>query len=255
MPHKNDAPVALISGGTQGIGFATAELLLQQGWCVVVNGRNEKEGQKAVVKLRRNSSKVRFVQGDVSKVADCRRIVEETVSLFGGINALVTAAGYYEEELLQEVTEDSFDAMFGTNVKGTVFLCQAALPYIRKVKGSIVTISSDAGLQGNVACSVYGASKGAVVSFTKSLSLEMAPHGVRVNCVCPGDVDTSLVARQLAQSHQDIAQAREEMAQHYPMGRIGQPHEVGEVIAFLISEKASFVTGAAWTIDGGLTSW
>jgi len=106
-----------------------------------------------------------------------------------------------------------------------------------------------------VACSVYGASKGAVVSFTKSLSLEMAPHGVRVNCVCPGDVDTSLVARQLAQSHQDIAQAREEMAQHYPMGRIGQPHEVGEVIAFLISEKASFVTGAAWTIDGGLTSW
>jgi len=146
MPHKNDAPVALISGGTQGIGFATAELLLQQGWCVVVNGRNEKEGQKAVVKLRRNSSKVRFVQGDVSKVADCRRIVEETVSLFGGINALVTAAGYYEEELLQEVTEDSFDAMFGTNVKGTVFLCQAALPYIRKVNGSIVTISSDAGL-------------------------------------------------------------------------------------------------------------
>ena len=83
--------------------------------------------------------------------------------------------------------------MFGTNVKGTVFLCQAALPYLRQVKGSIVTVSSDAGLQGNVACSVYGASKGAIVSFTKSLSLEMAPHEVRVNCVCPGDVDTSLV--------------------------------------------------------------
>ena len=113
------------------------------------------------------------------------------MKLFGGVSALVTAAGYYEEELLADVTEAAFDEMFGTNVKGTVFLCQAALPYLRATKGSIVTVASDAGLQGNVACSVYGASKGAVVSFTKSLSLEMAPHNVRVNCVCPGDVDTS----------------------------------------------------------------
>lgn len=254
MPHKIDSPVALISGGTQGIGFATAELLLQQGWCVVINGRDEKAGQKSLCKLRRLSSKVRYVQGDVSKIEDCKRIVSETVQLFGGISALVTAAGFYEEKLLGDVTEESFDEMFGTNVKGTVFLCQAALPYLRRVKGSIVTISSDAGLQGNVACSVYGASKGAVVSFTKSLSLEMAPHGVRVNCVCPGDVDTSLVAKQLADS-QNIEQAKEEMAMHYPLGRIGKPHEIGEVIAFLLSDKASFVTGAAWTIDGGLTSW
>ena len=83
----------------------------------------------------------------------------------------------------------------------------------------------------------------------------MAPHGVRVNCVCPGDVDTSLVDKQIAQSHQDAVQAKEEMGQHYPLGRIAKPHEIGEVIAFLISSKASFVTGAAWTIDGGLTSW
>ena len=107
-----------------------------------------------------------------------------------------------------------------------------------------------------MACTVYGASKGAVVSFTKSLSLEMAPHRVRVNCVCPGDVDTSLVAKQLANEPSgDIMKAKEEMALHYPLGRIAQAKEVGEVIAFLISEKASFVTGAAWTVDGGLTSW
>ncbi|MDV5063819.1 SDR family oxidoreductase [Veillonella sp. YH-vei2232] len=255
MPHKTDMQVALISGGTSGIGMATAELLLKQGWCVVINGRHEKDGQRAALKLRRFSSKVRFVVGDVSKVDDCKRIVKQTVDMFGDISALVTAAGYYEEELLLDVTEQSFDEMFGTNVKGTVFLCQAALPYIRNTKGSIVTVSSDAGLQGNVACSVYGASKGAVVSFTKSLSLEMAPHGVRVNCVCPGDVDTSLVDKQIAQTNQDAEQAKEEMGQHYPLGRIGKPHEIGEVIAFLLSSKASFVTGAAWTIDGGLTSW
>ena len=256
MQKFSDNQVALISGGTSGIGFATAELLLKQGWCVVINGRNEWDGQEAVVKLRRISSKVRFVQGDVSKVMNCRRIVEDTIRLFGNLNALVTAAGYYEERLLEDVDEQNFDEMFGTNVKGTVFLCQAAAPYLKQVHGSIVIISSDAGLQGNVACTVYGASKGAVVSFTKSLSLEMAPHRVRVNCVCPGDVDTSLVAKQLANEPSgDIMKAKEEMALHYPLGRIAQPKEVGEVIAFLISEKASFVTGAAWTVDGGLTSW
>ena len=255
MPHKSDVQVALISGGTSGIGFATAKLLLKEGWCVVINGRNEKVGQKAKTKLRRYSSKVQYIQGDVSKIEDCQRIVKETVYLFGGVSALVTAAGYYEEELLADVTEAAFDEMFGTNVKGTVFLCQAALPYLRASKGSIVTIASDAGLQGNVACSVYGASKGAVVSFTKSLSLEMAPHSVRVNCVCPGDVDTSLVDKQIANANQDAAAAKAEMGQHYPLGRIAKPHEIGEVIVFLLSNKASFVTGAAWTIDGGLTSW
>lgn len=250
-----DGLVALISGGTQGIGYATAELLLKRGWYVMINGRDEMTAQKSLMKLRRISSKVRFAQGDVSKVEDCRRLVRETIERFGALTALVTAAGYYEEELLADVTETAFDDMFGTNVKGTVFLCQAALPYLRQSKGSIVTVSSDAGLQGNIACSVYGASKGAVISFTKSLSLEMAPHGVRVNCVCPGDVDTALVDKQIGQSGGDLAAAKEEMGQHYPLGRIGRPHEIGEVIAFLLSEKASFVTGAAWTIDGGLTSW
>ncbi len=108
MPHKSDVQVALISGGTSGIGFATAKLLLKEGWCVVINGRDEKSGQKAKMKLRRYSS-VQYIQGDVSKIEDCQRIVKETVKLFGGVSALVTAAGYYEEELLADVTEAAFD--------------------------------------------------------------------------------------------------------------------------------------------------
>lgn len=253
MSYENQ--VALISGGSSGIGFATAEQLLKDGWHVIINGRDEVRGQNAVVKLRRISSKVRFVQGDVSSVEECKRIVEEASSWYGPIKALVTAAGYYEEQLLEDVTEESFDEMVGTNVKGTIFLCQAVAPSLKKNKGSIVTIASDAGLQGNVACSVYGATKGAIVSFTKSLSLEMAVHSVRVNCVCPGDVDTPLVEKQMKMISGSEEEILHEMELNYPLGRIAKPSEVGHVIAFLLSDKASFVTGAAWTVDGGLTSW
>ena len=247
--------VALISGGSSGIGFSTAEQLLEQGWSVIINGRDEKRGQEAVLRLRRISAKVRFLRGDVSKVAECERIVEEAVRWYGPMNALVTAAGYYEERLLDDVTESFFDEMMGVNLKGTVFLCQAAAPYLRRTHGSIVTVSSDAGLQGNISCSIYGATKGAVISFTKSLSLELAIHKVRVNCVCPGDVDTPLMARQLERHSMNEGDMLREMAAHYPLGRIAKPEEVGNVIAFLLSDKASFVTGAAWTVDGGLTSW
>lgn len=250
-----EQPVALISGGSSGIGLATAEILLKKGWAVVINGRNEKRGEKAIVKLRHISSRVRFVAGDVSKVSDCAKIVNETIEWFNKIDAVITAAGYYEEALLENTNEENFDKMFDTNIKGTVFLCKEALPYLKKTKGSIVTISSDAGLQGNVACSIYGATKGAVVSFTKSLSLEMAIYGVRVNCVCPGDVDTPLVEKQLGDKYGEDSDEFLEMGTHYPLGRIAKAEEIANVIEFLVSDKASFVTGAAWTVDGGLTSW
>ena len=135
---------------------------------------------------------------------------------------------------------------------GTISLCRYALPYLKKSCGSIVTVSSDAGLQGNVACSIYGATKGAVVAFTKSLALEAAPHQVRVNCVCPGDVDTPLLEKQL---QADPALTRQALCEQYPLYRLAKPEEIGRTIAFLLSEDASFITAAALSVDGGLTSW
>ncbi|WP_308592212.1 SDR family oxidoreductase, partial [uncultured Megasphaera sp.] len=123
---------------------------------------------------------------------------------------------------------------------------------LRRRPGSIVTVSSDAGLQGNVACSIYGATKGAVVAFTKSLALEAAPHQIRVNCVCPGDVETPLLEAQLREHPETTRQA---MKEQYPLYRLARADEVAKAIAFLLSDDASFITAAALPVDGGLTSW
>ena len=134
-----------------------------------------------------------------------------------------------------------------------MFLTKYALPYLKEVKGNIVNVSSDAGLRGNFLCSLYCASKGAVTLYTKSLAIELAPYGVRVNCVCPGDILTPMTEEQLrpASSREEALQA---MASVYPLQRIGTAEEAAAVIAFLASSAASFVTGAAWCVDGGLTA-
>lgn len=245
--------VACISGGTSGIGLATAEILLQRQWQVAICGRNETRGMAAVEALRQlGHEQVIFIPGDVSQDDDCRRIIDETIATWGQLDGLVTSAGYYEEKLLEDTTPHDVAQLFATNVYGTISLCRYALPYVKRTKGSIVTVSSDAGLQGNVACSIYGATKGAIVAFTKSLALEAAPHEVRVNCVCPGDVDTPLLRKQLAQ---DPTLTIASMKEQYPLYRLATPHEVGKAIAFLLSDDASFITATALPVDGGLTSW
>lgn len=242
---------ALVSGGTSGIGLAAAEILLNRGWNVAISGRSAERGDKALQYLDAGSRAVYF-SGDVGKDECCRRMIHETVCRFGRLDGLVTSAGYYEECLLEETNEEQVQQMFSVNVYGTISLCKYAMPYLKKTCGNIVTVSSDAGLQGNVACSVYGATKGAVVAFTKSLALEAAPHQVRVNCVCPGDVETPLLEKQL---QEDPSLTIAAMKEQYPLYRLAKPREIGKVIAFLLSDDASFITAAALPVDGGLTSW
>ena len=150
------------------------------------------------------------------------------------------------------MTPESLEDMFRVNVYGTIYLCQAALTALKRTHGSMVLVSSDAGLQGNIACSVYGATKGAVVSFGRSLALELAPHNVRVNTVCPGDVKTPLLAKQMAA---DPELTEDGLRAQYPMYRLAEADEVARVIAFLLSTDASYMTGTAIPVDGGLTSW
>ncbi len=238
---------AIITGGTSGIGLATAKIFLAEKYNCAVVGRSAEKFKNVQAELFGNFE---FVQADVSKVDDCEKIISETVKIFGGVDTLINCAGIYGEGAISDVTEKTFDEIFNVNVKGTFFLSRAAVEELTKRRGSIVNVASDAGIKGNYFCAAYAASKGAVVAFTKSLALELASLNVRVNCVAPGDILTPLTLNQLKISGETL----EDLAKIYPLGRIGKAEEVATAIYFLASEKASFITGAILSVDGGLTA-
>ena len=244
----------LITGGTSGIGLAAARLFLSAGATVTIAGRDPAKGRSAIGTLPASHRPPLLVTGDVTRVAECGGIVQETLEQFNGqLDVLVNSAGDYLEKPISETSEAEFDRIMAVNVKGTYFMSQAAMPALKRNKGAIVNVSSDAGITGNINCSAYCAAKGAVTLFTKALALETAPYGVRVNCVCPGDIDTPMLTRQLA-GISNPAEVRREMESVYPLGRLGTAEEVAKVILFLAADAASFVTGAAWSVDGGLTA-
>lgn len=236
---------AIITGGTSGIGLATAKIFLVHDYNCVLIGRNPARFEQIKSEL---GGSFEFISADVRKVADCDRIISRTVELFGGVDVLINSAGIYHEGAITSVEEKIFDDLFTTNVKGTFFVTKAAVNELIKRRGSIVNVASDAGLQGNYFCAAYSASKGAIVAFTRSLALELAGYPVRVNCVAPGDILTPMTLKQLKISGETV----EDLAQVYPLGRIGTPEEVAEAIYFLAT--ATFITGAILSVDGGLTA-
>lgn len=238
---------AIITGGTSGIGLAVAKIFLAHDFNCVLVGRSQHKFDDVQSEL---GGRVEFVSADVRRVDDCERIIARTVELFGGVDVLINCAGIYCEGAIIDTDEETFDDIFATNVKGTFFVTRAAVGELIKSRGAIVNVASDAGIKGNWFCAAYSASKGAVVAFTKSLALELASFPVRVNCVAPGDILTPLTETQLKNSGATV----ENLAQVYPLGRIGTAGEVAAAIYFLASGAASFITGAVLSVDGGLTA-
>ena len=240
--------VAVISGGTSGIGLAVAEKLLLDGAEVYLLGRNKQKGTDAVKTLKEKTQQEAFyLQCDVTNIVACQKAV---AAIDKNIDILINSAGVYLEERLENMTDDSYAAIMDTNVKGTLLLTKAVMPHLYN-GGSIVNIASDAGVSGNYGCPLYCASKGAIVSLTRALALDMAPS-VRVNCVCPADVDTPLLARQLVDA--DGGYTLADMASAYPMGRIARAEEIAHVICSVVSPQNSFMTGSIIVVDGGLTA-
>ena len=239
-----DGSAVLITGSSRGIGKATAQEFLAGGARVAINGRTEASVSQTIEELGGHERLV-GAPGDVATAAGCEAVVGASIEALGGLDVLVNSAGIFAKTSIAETDEDLWDSLIDINVKGTYFCSRAALHALDNSGGSIVNVASEAGLNGYAGITAYCASKGAIVNLTRSMALELAPT-VRVNCICPGVIDTDMARIGFA----DLS----EEAEFYPLKRIGTATEVAKGIIYLASPDAGFITGSALAMDGGATA-
>lgn len=242
--------VALITGAGSGIGRATAELFAKEGARVVVADYNAESGHITVSSIKGHGGQAAFVQADVSKASDAERMVKAALDAYGRLDILHNNAGIFVKPTpAHEMTEDDWDRVFNINIKGVWLGCKYAVPELIKAGGgAIVNTASMAGIRGRPYTTAYCASKGAVVIFTKTLAIELAPYNIRVNCICPGAVNTPLI-HQLGITQE---QAAGQVLADQPIARFARPEEIAQAVLYLASDaESSYVTGHALQIDGG----
>jgi NAD(P)-dependent dehydrogenase (short-subunit alcohol dehydrogenase family) len=249
--NKLEGKVAVITGGTSGIGLATAQRFASEGAYVFIIGRRQSELDAAVKQIGKNNNNVTGVQGDVSNPADLDRLYATVKEQKGHIDILFANAGVGELVPLGEITEAHFDKTFGINVKGLLFTVQKALPLFQDGGGSIILNASIASSKGAEALSVYSATKAAIRSFARTWTVELKHRKIRVNAISPGPIDTPGF-NGLALSEEQIEQFKTSIVSTVPMGRMGSPDEVAKAVSFLASDDSSYVTGIELFVDGGM---
>lgn len=240
--------VAIVTGGSRGIGAAVVELLATYGTNVVVNYVSDEDAADATVNLAQSLGvRAIAIQADVSQLDDAQQLVQETVEEFGRLDFLICNAGIWEGAGVESISEELWDKTLDINLKGTWAVCRAAVPLMKRQKfGRIVIVSSTAGQRGEANVSNYAASKGGQIAFTKSLAPELGSFGINVNSVAPGWVETEMTAGVFA----DAAQ-RESIWKGIPLGRAATPEEIAGPIVFLCSEWANHITGEVLNVNGG----
>jgi NAD(P)-dependent dehydrogenase (short-subunit alcohol dehydrogenase family) len=244
-----DKKVALVTGGTSGIGEATAVLFAEEGAKVAIIGRNEGRGKAVAERIGRNAI---FISADVCSAEDCRSSIERTVDAFGRIDVLFNNAGVYFANDAVDCSEEEWDAQVDTSLKGAFLMSKFALPYmIEQGSGSIVNCSSGWGLVGGAKAVAYCAAKGGMIVMTKAMALDHGPQGIRVNAVCPGDTETPMEhedAQSQGLSWDDYVQ---QAVAGRAIERMGQPEEIARAVLFLASDESAYTTGVALPVDGG----
>ena len=237
--------VALITGGSRGIGFATAKIMSENGATVVITGKDSERLVKSVLKIPNSIG----IVADIRKTDEVKNVVSKTIEKFGKLDILVNNAGIFPKiKQLHEIDEDEWNEVLDVNLTGQFRFTKEAIHHLQKTSGSIINISSDAGLKAyqGFNADAYSATKAALIILTKCWALEYAKYKIRVNCICPGVVDTDMT-KPFLKTQQD----KDFMNNEHPIGRIGKPEEIAKAIMYFVSDDASWTTGAILAVDGG----
>ena len=235
----------MVTGGSRGIGFATAKILSENGATVIITARNQGRLKKSITKIPNSIG----IAADIRNSNDVKNVVNKTIKKFGRLDILVNNAGIFPRiKQLHEIDEDEWNEVLDVNLTGQFRFTKEAIPHLQKTSGSIINISSDAGIKAyqGFNADAYSASKAALILLTKCWALEYSKDKIRVNCICPGVVDTDMT-KPFLKTQKD----KEFMNSEHPIGRIGQPYEVGKAVLYFASDDASWTTGAVLTVDGG----
>jgi len=243
--------VALITGGTSGIGSETAARFASEGARVAITGRNSERGEQVVKDIVKKGGEAIFIRSDVCLASDCKMAVDQTLERFGRIDVLFNNAGVFHPKTIPDCTEEEWDDTIDSSLKGAFLMSKYALPsMIERGSGSIIHTSSGWGIQGGDKAAAYCAAKGGLIVMAKAMALDHGRHGIRVNCVCPGDVLTPMLHDDAAKRGMSWDEYAAGSVQR-PLGRIGSVEDIANAVLFLASDEASFVTGEALVVDGG----
>jgi NAD(P)-dependent dehydrogenase (short-subunit alcohol dehydrogenase family) len=244
--------VAIVTGAGSGIGRAIAVLFAHEGAHVSVIDVVDQAGMKTVEMIKKAHGSATFVHADVSNASDAQNSVGATLRVYGKLDILVNNAGIELAGTVVDLSERDWDRVMGVNLKGVFLMSKYAVPELSRNRGIVVNIASNAGFASYQRATAYAASKAGVISLTRTMALDHANDGIRVNCVCPGAIDTPLNQRYLKQLKPEAREGHvRKLISDHPIGRIGKPEEIAEAVLFLASARSSYMTGAALVVDGG----